>query len=253
MGQLRVDALRRSRFVLLVGCVVLISASAWGQQAIVSMPSADITPTGQFFAMHETQTRPWGNDPYWAGTYFLTYGLVPQVELAATLFDFGVSRRGSTGTSVIAVGLKANVELAPDAPSRPTLTFGAMGLASTVGLGVGAWSYALGSVVTPLTRTRLASGLSYAGDPLLGAGKESVSVMASIEQPLPFVHGLSLVAEWFSGTHELSNLIVGATWHPNETFIFVLGWKIPTKDHVLRLSEQAVVAEVGLFFPKRWP
>ena len=60
---------------------------------------------------------------------------------------------------------------------------------------------------------------------------------------------MNLVAEWFSGQHELGNLIAGFTWHPNHTWIFVLGWKVPTRYGSIDVNDMAVVAEVGLFFP----
>ncbi len=61
--------------------------AAHAQQAIVTMPSADVTGPRQLFFMHESQVRVWGDRPYWAGTYFLTYGLGYGTELAATVFD----------------------------------------------------------------------------------------------------------------------------------------------------------------------
>lgn len=38
--------------------VLSISGRARAQQAIISMPSADVTPKGELFVMHETQLRP---------------------------------------------------------------------------------------------------------------------------------------------------------------------------------------------------
>jgi len=78
--------------------------------------------------------------------------------------------------------------------------------------------------------------------------ENATSFITSIEQPLPWLHGLTLTAEWFSGKHDLSNLIVGAAYHPNPRMIFVLGYKIPTKDSVFTVEEQALVGEIGFFF-----
>lgn len=231
----------------------LVSRVSFAQQAIVTMPSADITPARQFFAMHETQARAWGQRPYWAGTWFLTYGLGYETELAATLFDFGVTYDGGVGNTALALGFKSGVPLLHDVAPRLELrlTFGAMAMVSTVGRGVGHWLYFVPTLRIPGVETRVGAGLSHASEQFYGPGYSALSFIASIEQPVPVpgVRGLSIVAEWFSGSHELSNLIVGLTWHPTPRWIFVLGWKIPTRDAVFTLNEQAVVAEVGIFFP----
>lgn len=226
---------------------------AHAQQAIISMPSADITGPRQLFFMHETQLRTWGQRPYWAGTYFLTYGLGYGTELAATVFDHGVYADGSSGITSLALGFKSAVRLfTREAPRwQLQLSFGAMLLTSLNNGSVGAWLYALQSFRLPVLRTRLAVGVSYASEQLYGPGYNEVSLIASLEQPLPLgsVRGLSVVAEWFSGRHELSNLIVGLTYHPTPTWIFVLGWKIPTRYDAFRVGDMAIVAEVGFFLP----
>ncbi len=72
----------------------------------------------------------------------------------------------------------------------------------------------------------------------------ATSFITAIEQPLPWLHGLTLTAEWFSGSQDLSNLIVGAAYHPSPRVILVLGDKIPTKDRIFTVSEQALVFEI---------
>ncbi len=244
---------RTMRSLALSITVLLSARTATAQQAIISMPSADITGPRQFFLMHESQLRLWGARRYWAGTYFLTYGLGYGTELAATLFDLGVNYDGSIGNTTLALGFKSGVRLfTQSAPAwQFQISFGAMAMVSLVNRGVGTWMYALQSFRLPVLRTRLGIGVSYATEQLYGTGYNQLSAMASIEQPLPIprVSGLSLVAEWFSGSHELSNFILGLTWHPTPTWIFVLGWKVPTRDAVFHIDEQALVAEVGAFFP----
>lgn len=217
------------------------------------MPGADITAPGRVFAMQESQLRLWGPRPYSAGTYFLTLGLDGRTELAAALFDLGTSYEGTIGNTTLALGLKSSVRVFHDEASRASvdLTFGAMALGSLVGLGWDAWLYALRSVRLPALGTRLSVGASYARPQLYGpSAPERLSAMASIEQPLPGVRGLSLMVEWFSGGHDLSNLIAGVTWHPNSTWIFVVGWKVPTRDATFHVDEQALVFEVGFFLPR---
>lgn len=243
----------RSAYAALAAALAVAPARAAAQQAIVTMPSADVTGPRQFFFMHETQARTWGPRPYWAGTYFLTYGLGYGTELAATVFDHGAYYDNSHGNTSLALGFKSAVRLfTREAPQwQFQISFGAMAMVSLADRGVGTWMYALHSFRLPVLRTRLAVGASYATEQFYGPGYDEVSLIASIEQPLPIpgVRGLNLVAEWFSGAHELGNLIAGLTWHPNHTWIFVLGWKVPTRYNTIDVNDMALVAEVGLFFP----
>lgn len=228
---------------------------ASAQQAIVTMPSADVTPERRFFFMHETQARAWGPRRYWAGTYFLTFGVGYETELAATVFDQGAYGPGEGANTSLALGFKSAAPLfrARYPALELRLNFGAMAMVSLVGRGVGHWLYVIPSVRLPVLQTRLAVGVSHASEQFYGPGYNRLSFVASIEQPIAPIRGLSLVAEWFSGTHELANLIVGATWHPNPTWIFVLGWKIPTRYSTFSVDDMAVVAEVGVFFPRIGP
>lgn len=238
--------MRRFLWVFFAVLLMLASgSSAHAQQAIISMPAADITPEGTFFVMHETQTRFWER-PYWNTTHFLTYGVGHNTELAATLFNVGIP---STGNATLALGAKSYIPFFErELPrSELRLNLGAMALISLDNQGVGAWVYGLTSFRLPVLRTRLGAGFSYATPQLYEA--TALSVMLSIEQPIPGIRGLSLVGEWFSGSHDLSNLIVGLTYHPNPRWIFVLGWKVPTRDQHMHVNEQALVAEVGLFLP----
>jgi hypothetical protein len=230
----------------------LAPSAAHAQQAVIQLPSADITPERQFFFMHESQLRVWGAQPFWSGTYFLTFGLGHHTELAATVFDLGVNTEGTPGNTALALGFKSVIPLfRREAPTLElSLISGAMSLTSLVNGRWGGWMYAMPSFRVPLLRTRLAAGVSYATEQLYGPGTNTFSFVASFEQPIPGIYGLSLVGEWFSGSHELGNLTVGATWHPNPTLILVLGWKVPTRDASFHIDEQAVVAEVGFFFPR---
>lgn len=219
------------------------------------MPAADTTPERSFFLMHESQLRLWGPSPSWAGTYFLTYGVGSDTELAVTLFDIGVDRYGALyGNATLAAGFKTVVPFArASAPSLELgLITGAMGLASLRDASFGGWMYAIPTMRLPVLRTRVSAGVSFATAQLYGAGRNEFSFAASLEQPIPIpgTRGLSLVAEWFSGAHDLSNLIVGATWHLHPALLLVLGWKVPTRDNYFHINEQALVFEVGVFFPR---
>jgi 2',3'-cyclic-nucleotide 2'-phosphodiesterase (5'-nucleotidase family) len=54
------------------------------QQAIINLPSADITPKNKLFVMNESFVKMWGTDGHWSSTNFITYGLNENWELAIT-------------------------------------------------------------------------------------------------------------------------------------------------------------------------
>jgi len=219
---------------------------AYGQQAIVTLPSADITEKGTLFMMNESQLRVWGDQPMWNATFFVTYGIGYHTELAATFFNIGVP---STGHASMAVGSKSALPLFAD--KLPWLdlkiTAGVLGIVSLDSRGIGHWIYTHLSFRIPKLETRLSAGISQ-GSEVLFFKENATSFITAIEQPIPWLHGLTLTAEWFSGSHDLSNLIFGAAYHPNPKVIFVLGYKIPTKDRLWTTSEQALVFEMGAFF-----
>lgn len=229
--------------LIALGC----ARSASAQQAIVSMPSADNTPKGEFFFMHETQVRPYSPKPYWNTTHFFTYGVSDHVEAAVTLFNVGVPWPKA---ATIAIGGKANIDLLPKrfAAHELKLTVGMMGLASFEGQGVGYWLYGHVNARVPVLRTRLAAGVSLGTRQLFA--RDTICFIGSVEQPVPGTkEKLNVVAEWFSGDHDLANFIAGLTYHPNHTWIFVAGWKVPTaRSDAFRQNKMAAVLEIGAFF-----
>jgi hypothetical protein len=238
---------------------LLFAASAcvwWGalasvthaQQAIVSLPSADVTPAGHGFAMHESQVSPFGQSVGWAATHFLTLGVGHHTELALTMFSDFAPDPGARNT--LAFGTKTALPLFEDvlgaSDMELNLVLGAMGLWDLPRQTLGHWFYGLVALRLPLIQTRIAVGASHGSEALFGA--QTLCVLVSIEQPLLWIEGLTLVAEWFSGSHDLANLIVGFAYHPTHELIFVAGWKMPTDDAVIRAEEQGFVAEVGVFW-----
>ncbi|HEU4539148.1 MAG TPA: hypothetical protein VFS00_33740, partial [Polyangiaceae bacterium] len=218
--------------------------AAHGQQAIVSLPSADITPAGESFVMHESQARPFSPKPYWNTTNFFCYGLGYNAELAVTTFNLGTPY---DGRGSVAFGYKAFTPLFDDvAPwAEVRLTHGVMGLVDVDDGGAGHWLYAHLSARAPALGTRATAGISE-GSALLFQ-RRVVSFMAALEQPLG-TPKLNAVVEWFSGEHDLGNLIGGVTFHPDHTWIFVAGYKVPTSGPAFSHAKQAFVFEVGAFF-----
>lgn len=233
-------------WLVLFASQVAAPKSARAQQAIVTMPSADITDPRVVFAMKESQLRLWGREPMWNATFFLTYGLGYHSELALTFFNIGVP---ATDNASMAMGYKTALPLFADrhADLELKLTFGAMGIVSLDAQGYGYWLYSHLSGRLPRLETRISAGISQ-GSKVLFLKDQATSFIVALEQPIPWVHGLTLTAEWFSGSHDLANLIFGAAYHPNPRMIFVLGYKIPTKDAHFTVDEQALVGEIGFFF-----
>lgn len=120
-----------------------------------------------------------------------------------------------------------------------------MAIFSLQGHGYGYWFYSHLSGRLPVLRTRLTLGASHASELLFE--RELTVAMAAVEQPV-IQDQLTLVAEWFSGKHDLGNFIYGLSYHPDHSRIFVLGHKIPTSGPEFGANKMAIVGEVGWFF-----
>ncbi|MFO0680185.1 MAG: hypothetical protein U0169_26925 [Polyangiaceae bacterium] len=191
------------------------------QSVIVSVPSTDVTREGHVMLAHESQLNTWSQSkPYWNSFTFGTFGVGRNVEVAATLY--GVSAPGS-GNVAVAGGYKHRVPLARQSPWEPTVAFGQMIPVSLSGTGVGFWTYGVASVRLPWTRTRFTAGPSYGSSQIFGS--TTVSMIAGIEQPV--AKNLFLVADWFSGNHDLGALVPAVQWNVNHSFIVIAGVKIP--------------------------
>ncbi len=217
----------------------LVSATpARAQQAIISLPSADQTPAGKHFFMHETQMSALAPRVDWGATHFYTYGLSDRVELAVTLYNLTTP---TTNNLSLGVGFKAAQRLfGAQFPDRELqFTYGAMLVPSLQGEGIGSWSYGLLSARVPRADTRLSVGGGYGSRQIFD--KAAASAMLGLEQPLPghFV----LVAEWFSGRHNTSNFIAGLLYH-TDAWIFVGGYKMPND----AAKRRGIVFEIGRFF-----
>lgn len=232
----------RACFGALIG---LLARQASAQSLIVGIPNAEVTHLGSFSFTHESQTDLWRRDATWNSFSFLTYGLSKKVELAVSLSNLAAPRSGNLA---MGAGYKFVHQFGEDNPrlNRWELkaTFGQMVLFSleprplgsadarqAQGLEpqsppVGGWVYSHGSLRLPITRTRLTAGLSYGSSQAFGPGNYPVSFMGGIEQPV--VPWLSLVADWYSGSHALASFIPAIQFNlkrPKGALIF--GYKRP--------------------------
>jgi hypothetical protein len=228
-------------FVLLVGAFVPVTASA--QQAIVSLPSADLTPPRKLFGMVESQFRPVGPKPYYNSTSFFCFGLDDTTEIAVSLYNAGAP---ATGNATVANGFKSVFPLFRGELDRwePKVTVGMMGLFSVSKRGLGLWAYAHASARMGAHGPRLTLGISHSDRQLTEI--RATALMAAVEQPVKLggAH-LDLVAEWFSGSHDLGNFIYGVAWKPIPEIMLVLGHKIPTSGPQFGANKMGAVFEVG--------
>lgn len=209
--------------LILVVCFTTTRA----QSLIVGIPNAEVTHQGKFALTHESQSDVWRRDATWNSFSFLTYGLSKKVELAVSLSNLAAPRSGNLS---MGVGYKFVHQFAEQDPRlsrwelkatvgqmlllslEPRLTTPTVNGQPPTEAGrelqsppVGGWVYAHGSLRLPGPQTRLTAGVSYGSSQAFGVGNYPVSFMGGVEQPV--VPWLSLVADWYSGTHALASFI----------------------------------------------
>lgn len=238
-------ALRHLRRGLVPACLALVSGtSLTAQSLIVGIPNAEATPKGAWFFTHESQVKL--TDPAgWNTFQFLTYGAGFNTEIALSAVNFG---RPRTGNRTIALGFKSVYEFKQKTLHHweAKVVGGAMLPASVDGRGIGVWLYSAGSVRLPQIRTRFTAGPTYGTPQLFGV--EKVGMMAGVEQPLGgvFRNKVSLVADWYSGRHDLAALISGVQFNLPRDLIFIVGHKRPNRGAI---TDEALVLEVaGIVF-----
>ena len=224
----------------ILATALLVAGGAHAQQAIINLPSADITPKGRHFLMHETQMRAWQPGRAWSGTNFYAYGVGRSTELAVTSYNSGTPRSPALATGI---GFKSAPSLWRR--SRPgldaKLTFGQMAIAGHRGGGLGGFTYSHFSFRTPRTATRISAG-AWAGTQQLFE-RNTGGALLGVEHPLG--KRWTLLGEWFSGRHGFGYAIPGALLHLTKTQVFVAGWKIPAGAPD---GKAALVLEYGITF-----
>ncbi len=222
--------------------LLLCAAAGCAQQAIVNMPSADITPKGKHFLMHETQWRPW-QPRYWYGTNFYCYGVGASTELTVTNWNAG----GSAPNFATGIGFKSAPQLLKETHPHAELkvTFGQKLVLNHRGKGLGSFSYGHLSFRTPKTHTRITAGGFHGTRQLLT--RTTGNFLAGLEQPLNKSDSLIWVNEYMHGRHDFGNYVTGLLYHPggNKNHVIVAAVKIPTHADNGKLG---LVLEYGLFF-----
>lgn len=194
------------------------------QQAIVNMPSADTTPKGKSFAMHETQWRWWSPGAFWYGTQFYCFGVGRSTELTATVYNAGTPGASNFATGA---GFKSSPQIfGRKYPNREIkVTFGQKLVMNHRSQGLGSFSYGHVSFRAPKLKTRLTGG-AWAGTKQLFK-RDTGDVLAAVEQPLTPGGKIVFVNEWFRGRHDFGFLITGFLFHPTKRHVVVAAYKIP--------------------------
>lgn len=227
--------------VLAAACLIGWREAVVAQQAIVNLPSADITPKGQHFLMHEMQTRPFGANRFWYGTNFYCYGVGKNTELAVTTYNSGTPQALNEN---VGVGFKTAVPLfAQSRPQREIKwTFGKMTTYSLRGRGMGGFVYTHGSFRLPKLHTRLTAGVSGGTSTLFK--KNTTHAVAGFEHPI-VKHRLYAIGEWFSGRHDFGFFTPGVLFHPKtERQVIVVAYKIA---NTRANGANGLVFEYGMF------
>jgi hypothetical protein len=223
--------------VLLLGIGLPV---AQAQQTVFNVPSADITPKGSLFLQHESQFRPWQPGRSWLGTHYAAVGIGHHTELDATLIN--VSTPPSDNIALMLGVKSAQPLLKKPFPNREIkLTAGTMIPVSFQGHGVGYWTYGHVSMRLPRLNTRLAVGVS--GGTMHLFGRDTVHLIASYEHPLS--KRISLIGDWFSGTHASGLFIPGVSIALTGATNAYLGFQIPNNP---QSGRSGLVFELARFF-----
>jgi hypothetical protein len=189
---------------------------------------------------HESQVSPrYKGRPYWNSFSFFTLGVGQGVELAATVYGVG----SPLGKVAVAGGFKQRIELVKASTWQPTVAYGSMFPVSASHPNVGVWTYGVSSVRLPTTRTRLTAGASYGSGLIFGY--PTVHAVGGLEQPLS--KRIILIADYFSGRHDLGALITAVQVNVTPAFIVIAGVKTPTNPD--RAGPMAGLVEITYELP----
>jgi hypothetical protein len=193
--------------LLVVGTLAALLAShARAQQTIFNVPSADVLDPGKVYLETDELFRP--TDPKFSSTTIRgVAGVFPHVEAGVNFGGF-VSPGSIVPTANVAVKLQ-RVHLGGFA-----VTVGGFGFfylrgsedGNPAGQGYGFATYRI-----PTLQTRIAVGGWYAS---AGYAKPNSTggALATFEQPISWVKGLTLAADWWSGENTIGYLSPGFYW-----------------------------------------
>jgi hypothetical protein len=196
----KTSSLRKRDVATVAAGAALFSAltgSALAQQTIFNVPSADVLDPGKVYAEVDELFRP--TDPSFSFTTIRgVYGVVPGMEAGVNFGGFS-----SPGPTVPTATVAVKVQ--PVHAGGFTLTAGGYGLfylrgsedGNPAGMGYGFASY---RIAGPETRIDVGGWYSSAG---YAKPTSTGGLLLSFEQPLTWVKGLTLAADWYSGVSSI--------------------------------------------------
>lgn len=167
------------------------------QQTIFNVPSADVLDSGKAYLETDELFRP--TDPRFSSTTVRgVFGVAPRIEA-------GVNFGGLISPGPVIPTATVAVKIQPVQAGDFTLTAGGYGLfylegsrgGNPAGLGYGFVSYRLPKLGTRIELGGWYSSAGYAGPASTGG------MLATLEQPLPGIEGLTLAADWWSGENSI--------------------------------------------------
>lgn len=216
--------------------------AGFGQSLIVGIPSPDTTPKHSFMLTHESQfaRKEPDNSLGWNSFSFVTYGLDDSTELSLSLNNLSAPKMSNLS---LGPGIKKVFPLFRESAPKSEFkwTVGTTLPLSLQGQGVvGNWSYSTLSTRLPKTRTRFTAGISGGTQQLFG--RDTIHAIVGVEQPL--TKRLSLVADWYSGTHDLGAIIPALQINFSQHDALIIGAKIPNNR---RVGDPGIIIELNKF------
>jgi hypothetical protein len=200
--------LRSRGHVRLIACLLLAAAATplLAQQTIFNVPSADVLDRGKVYAEVDELFRP--TDPEFSSTTVRgVVGVVPR-------FEAGVNFGGLVSPGPVVPTASVAVKIQPLKIGDFAVTVGGFGLfylrgsedGSPAGQGWGHLSYRLPGIGARITVGGWYASAGYARPGSTGGA------LAALEQPLPFIKGLSLAADWWSGENAIGYVSPGLVY-----------------------------------------
>jgi hypothetical protein len=182
---------------------LFLVAPMTGQQTIFNVPSADVLAPGEVYAEADELFRP--TDPRFStATIRGVVGVVPRMEA-------GVNFGGLSAPGPLIPTATAAVKIQPLRAAGVTVTAGGYGLFSLTGspdgnpagMGYGFASYRIAGLGT---RFEIGGWYSSAG---FASPHSTGGALATLEQPVPWVPGLMIAADWWSGENTIGYVSPG--------------------------------------------
>jgi len=225
--------------LILLFVTILFTNELKAQSLIAGIPSADITPVGKLMFTHESQVNAWKYDKVkWNSFNFLCYGVQKNLEFTVSFSNLSNS---PVSHECLGIGFKKVFDIPIHLPESKFIVGQNVLFGVEKKPTVGGWSYAMYSLRTPKLKTRLTAGVSFGSAELFGydtltsqengIAKKSVirrnpfSFMAGLEQPI-IEDKFYIIADWFSGRHDLSALITGVQINFKH-LVLITGYKFP--------------------------